>query len=233
MSADPWDTIEDRFPPGQAITGVVTKTKKYGAFLQIADGVEGLLHISELSWDHVERTEDVLKVGDEVTVMVLNADKVRRRISLSLRQLQSRGPDAGGEEFYPGADYEPEAEDGGAAGVRDEAPEPAAVPDVVASSETTDAVEAPDVVASADATEAGEAATAPDVVASADGVEAPEVLAGADNSHKAEALDVVASAGKSDKEGATTEAPADEPDAGEVTAAERERVAAAEDEAES
>src|SRR5215467_10757431 len=109
MSEDPWDTIEDRFPPGKPVTGEVTKTKKYGAFLQIADGVEGLLHISELSWDHVERTKDVLKVGDEVTVMVLNADKVRRRISLSLRQLQGRGPGEGGGEFYPGVDYEPEA----------------------------------------------------------------------------------------------------------------------------
>ena len=109
MSSDPWDTIEDRFPQGKPVEGVVTKTKKYGAFLQIADGVEGLLHISELSWDHVERTEDVLKVGDKVTVMVLNADKVRRRISLSLRQLQGRGAGSGdvGEEYYPGADYEP------------------------------------------------------------------------------------------------------------------------------
>ena len=124
MSADPWDTIEDRFPPGKAVTGEVTKTKKYGAFLQIADGVEGLLHISELSWDHVERTEDVLKVGDEVTVMVLNADKVRRRISLSLRQLQGRGPGEGGgsAEFYPGVDYEPEAGEANGVEERESAP---------------------------------------------------------------------------------------------------------------
>ena len=92
MSDDPWDTIEERFPPGKAVDGEVTKTKKYGAFLQIADGVEGLLHISELSWDHVERTEDVLKVADTVSVMVLSADRVRRRISLSLRQLHGGGP---------------------------------------------------------------------------------------------------------------------------------------------
>lgn len=99
MSNDPWGTIEDRFPAGKAVEGEVTKTKKYGAFLQIADGVEGLLHISELSWDHVERTEDVLKVGEHVEVMVLAADKLRRRISLSLRQLHGGAPE--------GAEYEP------------------------------------------------------------------------------------------------------------------------------
>lgn len=90
MSEDPWDSIEQRFPPGSLLDGEVTKVKKYGAFLQVGDGVEGLLHISELSWDHVERTEDVVKVGDRLRVMVLQADKVRRRISLSLKLLQER-----------------------------------------------------------------------------------------------------------------------------------------------
>jgi small subunit ribosomal protein S1 len=114
MSDDPWDTIEDRFPAGKAVTGEVTKTKKYGAFLQIADGVEGLLHISELSWDHVERTEDVLKVGEVVEVMVLSADKVRRRISLSLRQLHGGGPTDDGEgvpSYEPPAYQIPDDED--------------------------------------------------------------------------------------------------------------------------
>jgi small subunit ribosomal protein S1 len=115
MSDDPWDTIEDRFPAGKAVTGEVTKTKKYGAFLQIADGVEGLLHISELSWDHVERTEDVLKVGEVVEVMVLSADKVRRRISLSLRQLHGGGPtepaDGDGGSYEPPAYQFPDDED--------------------------------------------------------------------------------------------------------------------------
>ena len=100
LSDDPWDTIEDRFPPGKVVDGEVTKTKKYGAFLQIADGVEGLLHISELSWDHVERTEDILKIGEEVKVMVLSADRARRRISLSLRQLHGGGPE-GPAEYVP------------------------------------------------------------------------------------------------------------------------------------
>ena len=122
MSDDPWETIEQRFPPGKAVQGIVTKTKKYGAFLQIADGVEGLLHISELSWDHVERTEDVLKVGDEVEVMVLSADKVRRRISLSLRQLHGGGPSTDGAP-YEAPSYDcPEDDDD------DEDSEPAPAP---------------------------------------------------------------------------------------------------------
>ena len=104
LSDDPWDTIEDRFPPGKVVDGEVTKTKKYGAFLQIADGVEGLLHISELSWDHVERTEDILKVGEQVKVMVLSADRARRRISLSLRQLHGGGPEGPAEYVPPSYD---------------------------------------------------------------------------------------------------------------------------------
>ncbi len=124
MSQDPWDTIEQQFPPGKAVPGIVTKTKKYGAFLQIADGVEGLLHISELSWDHVERTEDVLKVGEEVEVMVLSADKVRRRISLSLRQLHGGGPTGEGDEITPPSyDYPEDDEDESDA---DESPSPMA-----------------------------------------------------------------------------------------------------------
>ncbi len=132
MSDDPWDTIEDRFPAGKAVTGEVTKTKKYGAFLQIADGVEGLLHISELSWDHVERTEDVLKVGEVVEVMVLSADKVRRRISLSLRQLHGGDPAEGGDEagtYEPPAYQIPDDEDDDVvdvAALEVDEPEPAA-----------------------------------------------------------------------------------------------------------
>ena len=125
MSQDPWDTIEQQFPPGKAVPGIVTKTKKYGAFLQIADGVEGLLHISELSWDHVERTEDVLKVGEEVEVMVLSADKVRRRISLSLRQLHGGGPTGEGDEITPPSYDYPEDDDDESEAV--ESPSPMAV----------------------------------------------------------------------------------------------------------
>ena len=104
LGQDPWDHIEKRFPPGAIVEGEVTKIKKYGAFLQIGDGIEGLLHISELAWEHVEHTEDVVQVGQKLKVRVLQADRSRRRISLSLKQAEE--PPAGGrlEETEP-SDY--------------------------------------------------------------------------------------------------------------------------------
>ncbi|MDQ6711718.1 MAG: 30S ribosomal protein S1 [Candidatus Dormibacteraeota bacterium] len=92
LGQDPWDHIEKRFPPGAIVDGEVTKIKKYGAFLQIGDGIEGLLHISELAWEHVEHTEDVVQVGQKLKVRVLQADRSRRRISLSLKQAEEPPP---------------------------------------------------------------------------------------------------------------------------------------------
>ena len=89
LQQDPWERLVQSMPVGSIVEGQVTKTKKYGAFLQILPGIEGLLHISELSWDHVERTEDVLKVGETVQVKVIGIDTARRRISLSLKQLSA------------------------------------------------------------------------------------------------------------------------------------------------
>jgi len=87
LQQDPWERFVQGVPVGSIVTGTVTKTKKYGAFLQVMPGIEGLLHISELSWDHVDKTEDVLKVGEEVQVKVIGVDTARRRVSLSLKQL--------------------------------------------------------------------------------------------------------------------------------------------------
>ena len=89
LQQDPWERLIQTVPVGSILTGTVTKTKKYGAFLQVMPGIEGLLHISELSWDHVDKTEDVLKVGDEVQVKVIGIDTARRRVSLSLKQLSN------------------------------------------------------------------------------------------------------------------------------------------------
>jgi small subunit ribosomal protein S1 len=113
LGQDPWDHIEKRFPPGAIVEGEVTKIKKYGAFLQIGDGIEGLLHISELAWEHVEHTEDVVQVGQHLRVRVLQADRSRRRISLSLKQVEdpSTHPAESEVSDYPGEiERVPEAE---------------------------------------------------------------------------------------------------------------------------
>ena len=107
LSEDPWEQVTTRFRPGAIVEGEVTKIKKYGAFLQLGDGVEGLLHISELSWDHVERVEDVVQVGQPLRVKVLQADETRRRISLSLKQVEEPR-ETGGQEPEPAAASYPE-----------------------------------------------------------------------------------------------------------------------------
>jgi len=89
LQQDPWERLLQSVPVGTLVDGTVTKTKKYGAFVQILPGIEGLLHISELSWDHVDKTEDVLRVGEEIKVKVIGIDAQRRRVSLSLKQLST------------------------------------------------------------------------------------------------------------------------------------------------
>ena len=77
----------------------------------IMPGIEGLLHISELSWDHVERTEDVLKVGETVQVKVIGIDTARRRISLSLKQLSAPPASFAGPRAEHRNDEYPEVDD--------------------------------------------------------------------------------------------------------------------------
>src|SRR2546430_1441711 len=92
LQQDPWERLIQTVPVGSIVSGTVTKTKKYGAFLPALPASGGLLHISELSWDHVDKTEDVLKVGEEIQVKVIGVDTARRRGSLSLKQ-PSRSPE--------------------------------------------------------------------------------------------------------------------------------------------
>jgi small subunit ribosomal protein S1 len=84
---DPWKEFERKYQAGEIITGQVTKLVPFGAFVRVAAGIEGLVHISELSDSHVESPEQVLNVGDEVRVRVIDVDVSRRRISLSMRQV--------------------------------------------------------------------------------------------------------------------------------------------------
>ncbi|MCK4411674.1 S1 RNA-binding domain-containing protein, partial [Candidatus Bipolaricaulota bacterium] len=85
---DPWEDVEAKYPQGQRITGAVTKITDFGAFVRLEEGIEGLVHVSELDWGHINHPRDVLKEGEEVEVKVLHVDKKERRISLSIRELK-------------------------------------------------------------------------------------------------------------------------------------------------
>jgi small subunit ribosomal protein S1 len=87
--ADPWTTLEERLPIGSKIKGQVKSLTDYGAFVELEDGIEGLLHISDMSWtSNLKTPADLVKKGDDVEVKVLNIDKEKRKISLGLKQLQ-------------------------------------------------------------------------------------------------------------------------------------------------
>jgi len=84
---DPWQTVQERYPVGSVVTGRVTRLAPFGAFVELEAGVEGLVHLSELSSDRVSRADEVLNVGEEVKVKVLRVRPHDRRIGLSLRQV--------------------------------------------------------------------------------------------------------------------------------------------------
>jgi small subunit ribosomal protein S1 len=84
---DPWKEFERKYSAGEIIDGQVTKLVPFGAFVRVAQGIEGLVHISEISDQHIDSPESVLSVGDQVRVKVIEVEVTRRRISLSMRQV--------------------------------------------------------------------------------------------------------------------------------------------------
>jgi small subunit ribosomal protein S1 len=88
LSAHPWDALQENLEVGQKVKGKVVVLADYGAFVEIAPGVEGLIHVSEMSWSsHLRSAQDFLKVGEEVECVVLNVDKDERKLSLGMKQL--------------------------------------------------------------------------------------------------------------------------------------------------
>ena len=89
LSEDPWKTVVEKYPVGSRVKGKVTNITDYGAFIELEDGVEGLVHVSEMSWTKKNvHPSKILNVGDEVEVQVLDVNPERRRISLGLKQTQ-------------------------------------------------------------------------------------------------------------------------------------------------
>jgi small subunit ribosomal protein S1 len=90
LKSDPWDSAVLEFPIGKKLTGKVVSLADYGAFIELSEGVEGLIHVSEMSWTkRVKHPSQLTKVGDEVNVQVLEVDNANRRISLGMKQLET------------------------------------------------------------------------------------------------------------------------------------------------
>ncbi len=89
LQSYPWENVEAKFPEGQVVEGKVVSITNYGAFVELEQGIEGLIHISEMSWTrHIKHPSKILSIGDPVEVMVLKIDKDNEKISLGLKQTE-------------------------------------------------------------------------------------------------------------------------------------------------
>lgn len=89
LEPDPWEEIEQKFQPGSIVTGVVRNLTQFGAFVELEEGIDGLIHISDMSWTQkIRHPKELLSKGDEVDVKVLDVSKDERKISLGLKQVE-------------------------------------------------------------------------------------------------------------------------------------------------
>jgi small subunit ribosomal protein S1 len=103
LAPDPWANTQEKYPPGSIVSGKVVSFKDYGAFVEVAKGLEGLIHVSEMSWTRkIGHPNQVLKIGDQVEAVVLNVDAVGKRFSLSLKKAQPNPWDAVAEKYPVG-----------------------------------------------------------------------------------------------------------------------------------
>lgn len=90
VAQNPWNTVKDKFPSGAVVDGVIVRLVDFGAFVELEPGVEGLVHISEISEERILKPSDVLKVGDKVKVKVLEIDSKKGKISLSIKEAAAK-----------------------------------------------------------------------------------------------------------------------------------------------
>ncbi len=112
LTEDPWKDIEKKYPVGTKVKGRVRNFTNFGAFVELEEGVDGLIYIKDLSWDrHIKHPSEVLNIGDEVEVMVLEVDPEGRKISLGLKQLQENPWDKYAEKYQEGEVFEGEVKE--------------------------------------------------------------------------------------------------------------------------
>ena len=86
---NPWEKVAEKYPPGAPVTGTVRNLTNYGAFIELEEGVDGLLHVSDMSWTRkISHANEMLQKGDEIKCQVISVDEDRKRIALGLKQLQ-------------------------------------------------------------------------------------------------------------------------------------------------
>ncbi len=184
LQPNPWEGIADSISVGDNVTGKVVRLTDFGAFIELTNGVEGLLHVSEISRQHVKKPEDVLNADDEITAKVIKLDEDNRRIGLSIKAYEEEmgGGEDDEEEDAENAEAETQEtaadEVAGTAAVEEIAAEEEAVAEEVA--ETTAAEEAPAEEAPAEETVAEEVAETVAVEASVEEAPAEEVAAPAE-----------------------------------------------------
>ncbi len=107
LQPEPWIGIDEKYPVDSIIEGKIVNMMNYGAFIQLEEGVEGLIHISEMSWTrHIKHPSDMFKVGDKVDAKILNIDTDEKKISLGIKQLQDNPWDTIESKFEVGSDHE-------------------------------------------------------------------------------------------------------------------------------
>jgi small subunit ribosomal protein S1 len=100
LEANPWDTAPEKYPPGTRVQGAIRNLTSYGAFMELEEGLDGMIHVSDISWTRkINHPSEVLKKGDEVEAVVLEVDKVNQRISIGMKQLAD-DPWAHIDQFY-------------------------------------------------------------------------------------------------------------------------------------
>ena len=216
---DPWKEFERKYSAGEIIDGQVTKLVPFGAFVRVAAGIEGLVHISEISEQHIETPESVLSVGDEVRVKVIEVDVPRRRISLSMRQVGGAMPRPATEIEEEAAEAAPDAESAGA-----DSASPSSAPPA-----STDSEIAPAEIATDGGAESGAAEPTPGVAEVAAAMEAAEAVAPMGDPSTAEAAPSTDAAVDEEPAATAAEATAGDATPAEGTAEEGDEAASDED----
>ena len=94
---NPWLNVEKKYPVGSTVKGVVARMTEFGAFIQLEEGVDALLHVSQISRKHIDKPSDVLKTGDEIEAKVVDLNIEDHKISLSLKELLPEEPEEAAE----------------------------------------------------------------------------------------------------------------------------------------